>query len=184
MVSACLLGEPVRYDGTDRRCDAALTILGPEVEWVPVCPEVGLGLGVPRETLQLEGEPDAPRMRTTGTRIDHTDTMLAWVCGALDSLAAGDAHGFVDRMAGEVHGFLLKNRSPSCGPGGVPVLAVGPDGAPIVAGGPEQHGSGLFAQQARRRFPEAPMADETAVSGPDEARRFLDRIRACRDRAR
>ncbi len=171
VVSACLLGEPVRYDGTDRRCDAAIRILGPEVEWVPVCPEAGLGLGVPRETMQLEDDPDSPRMRTIQTRIDHTDGMLGWVAACLDRLAAG-----------EVHGFLLKSRSPSCGPHGVPVIAVGPDGVPRVAGGPEQHGSGLFAQQAGRRFPDAPMADESAISDPDQACLFLDRVRACRDR--
>ncbi len=169
VVSACLLGEPVRYDGNARRCDTAIAILGPEVEWVPVCPEVGLGLGVPRETMQLEDDPDSPRMRTIGTRVDHTDGMLMWVGEALD------------RMAGEVHGFLLKSRSPSCGPAGVPVFAMGPDGVTRAADGPEQHGSGLFAQEARLRFPDAPMADEAAVDDPDQARLFLDLVCACRD---
>ena len=56
-VSACLLGERVRYDGGHKR-DAFLTeVLGPHVEWVPVCPEVEIGLGVPRPTLRLEATP-------------------------------------------------------------------------------------------------------------------------------
>ena len=198
VVSACLMGEAVRYDGTDRRCDTAIKILGPEVEWIPVCPEVGLGLGVPRETLRLEGKPDAPRMLTTVTRIDHTDGMLAWVRWSMDSLA---------RMG--VHGFLLKGGSPSCGPDGVPVhcaegipeaggmasvrkVSAGENGDPalksdhpeaVVEASRERRGSGLYAGQARLRFPEAPIADEAAISDPDQARLFLERVRACRDRA-
>src|SRR4029450_6977530 len=60
-VSSCLLGEEVRYDGGHKR-DAFLTdVLGPFVEWVPVCPEVELGLGVPREPIRLTAPQGAPK---------------------------------------------------------------------------------------------------------------------------
>src|SRR3954466_11466925 len=77
-VSACLLGQEVRFDGGHKR-DAFLTsVLAPHVEWVPVCPEVEVGMGTPRETLRLERADDGVRMITTRTRIDHTASMRAW----------------------------------------------------------------------------------------------------------
>lgn len=77
-VSACLLGERVRYDG-GHKLDRWLTgTVGPHVEYVPICPEVGAGLPVPRETMLLEGEPEAPRLVTTESRVDQTERMLAF----------------------------------------------------------------------------------------------------------
>ena len=61
-VSACLLGQTVRYDGGDRRDPFLSETLGPFVEWVPVCPEVEIGLGVPRDTIRLVGDAAAPRL--------------------------------------------------------------------------------------------------------------------------
>src|SRR5437899_3341862 len=60
-ISACLLGQAVRYDGGHKRDPFLAETLGRFVEWVPVCPEVELGLGVPREPIRLEGDPAAPR---------------------------------------------------------------------------------------------------------------------------
>src|SRR5438874_2346955 len=61
-ISACLLGQAVRYDGGHKRDPFLAETLGRFVEWVPVCPEVELGLGVPREPIRLEGDPAAPRL--------------------------------------------------------------------------------------------------------------------------
>jgi uncharacterized protein YbbK (DUF523 family) len=52
-VSSCLLGEQVRFDGGHKRSDFLVDTLGGFVEFVPVCPEMEIGLGVPRETLRL-----------------------------------------------------------------------------------------------------------------------------------
>jgi uncharacterized protein YbbK (DUF523 family) len=74
-VSACLLGQEVRYDGGHKR-DAFLTeTLGPFVEWVPVCPEVEIGLGIPRATLRLVGGATAPRLVAEKTGEDLTARM-------------------------------------------------------------------------------------------------------------
>jgi uncharacterized protein YbbK (DUF523 family) len=101
-VSACLLGERVRYDGGHRR-DAYLTeVLGPSVEWVAVCPEVELGLGVPRATLSLVGEP--PRLVQDGTGEDLTERMRAY---------AEARAGEIARL--ELDGYVFKSGSPSCG---------------------------------------------------------------------
>src|SRR5262249_61934374 len=65
-VSACLLGQRVRYDGGHKRDDALLRGLGDDVEWIPVCPEVELGLGVPRPPIILVGSQRAPRLVQPG----------------------------------------------------------------------------------------------------------------------
>ncbi|MBW2200459.1 MAG: DUF523 domain-containing protein, partial [Deltaproteobacteria bacterium] len=72
-ISACLLGNKVRYDG-GHKLDRYLTqTLGCYVEYVPVCPELECGLGVPREYMRLVGSPPNPRLVTGNTNVDHTD---------------------------------------------------------------------------------------------------------------
>ena len=100
-VSECLLGRQVRWDGGHRRNDALIDLVGPLVEWVPVCPEVEVGMTVPREPLRLIGDP--PRMVAQGGR-DWTDAMTAWAARRIDELEAL-----------RLHGYVLKSRSPSCG---------------------------------------------------------------------
>jgi uncharacterized protein YbgA (DUF1722 family) len=76
-VSACLLGEQVRHDGGHRRNGFLLEELAPHVRFVPVCPEVGIGLGVPRESIRVARRGD--RIRLLGSAgADHTDAMLRW----------------------------------------------------------------------------------------------------------
>ena len=77
-ISACLLGQEVRYDGGHKRDHRIIATLGRRFEWVPVCPEVEMGLGVPREALRLEGRDDSPRLVFLETRVDITDRMNAW----------------------------------------------------------------------------------------------------------
>src|SRR5439155_968932 len=79
-ISACLLGHEVRYDGGHKRDPFLAETLGRFVEWVPVCPEVELGLGVPREPIRLEGDPAAPRLVAANSRRDLTRAMTraAW----------------------------------------------------------------------------------------------------------
>ena len=77
-VSSCLLGNEVRYNGGHARDRYITDTLGAYFDFVPVCPKVECGFGVPRETMRLEGAIDAPRLMTTGTRGDHTDRILDW----------------------------------------------------------------------------------------------------------
>ena len=74
-VSTCLLGEQVRFDGGHKRDPFLVETFGRYVEWVPVCPEVEAGFGVPRESMHLRRVDDQVRLVTTKTGIDHTDTM-------------------------------------------------------------------------------------------------------------
>src|SRR3954463_8831456 len=103
-ISACLLGQEVRFDGGHKK-DAFLTeVLAPHVEWVPVCPEVEVGMGTPRETLRLVRGGGGVRMITTRTAVDYTDAMHTWSAGRVEALAREDLDGYV-----------LKKDSPSCG---------------------------------------------------------------------
>ena len=104
LVSACLLGEKVRYDGGHKRDRGMIEALGPFVEWVRVCPEVDCGLPVPREAMGLVGEPKHPHIVTNGTGIDHTERMERWANARLEELSGL-----------ELRGYICKKDSPSCG---------------------------------------------------------------------
>ena len=102
-INSCLLGQEVRHDGGHKRHAWINQTLGHFFEFRPVCPEVEIGLGVPRPTIQLTGDVQDPRV--TGTKdpdLDVTDQLRE--------------HG--RRKAGEltdISGYIFKSRSPSCG---------------------------------------------------------------------
>ena len=103
-ISTCLLGENVRYDG-GHKLDRFLTeTLGRFVEYVPVCPEVECGLTVPRESMHLEGDPDAPRLITSHTKRDMTERMVQWAPKRV-----------IELEKEELCGFIFKSNSPSSG---------------------------------------------------------------------
>jgi uncharacterized protein YbgA (DUF1722 family)/uncharacterized protein YbbK (DUF523 family) len=160
-ISACLLGQEVRFDGGHKRDRFLTEVLGPVVEWVPVCPEVELGLGTPRETLRLVRSESGVRMITTRTGIDHTDGMNAWAKRRLDELAREDLCGYV-----------LKKDSPSCGMERVKVFG--------AAGMPERRGRGLFAAALLERFPSLPVEEEGRLSDPRLRENFIERTFAYR----
>jgi len=104
LVSACLLGERVRYDGGHKRDLFLIETLGPFVEWVRVCPEVDCGLPVPREAMRLVGEPEHPRLVTNETGIDQTERMERWAKARIEELSGLG-----------LRGYICKKDSPSCG---------------------------------------------------------------------
>jgi uncharacterized protein YbgA (DUF1722 family)/uncharacterized protein YbbK (DUF523 family) len=157
-ISACLLGDQVRFDGGHKR-DAFLTdSLSPHVRWVRVCPEVEVGMGTPRETLRLERRADgAIRMVTTRTGIDHTDAMSAWARKRLTELEHESLSGYV-----------LKKDSPSCGMERVKVFD--------ASGVPQRTGRGIFAEALLQRFPHLPMEEEGRLSDPRLRENFIERV--------
>src|SRR5262245_49711214 len=103
-ISSCLLGQEVRYDGGHKR-DAFLTeTFGRYVQWVPVCPEVEIGLGIPREPIRLVGADRDVHLVGTRTGTDHTRVMQEYAAKRVRELAQEDLCGYV-----------LKKSSPSCG---------------------------------------------------------------------
>jgi FdhD protein len=95
-ISACLLGEAVRYDGAHKRDAWLVEVLGPRVEWVPVCPEVEAGLGTPREPIELDRGGDGNiRVMTVRSRRDLTETMRGYAARRVGELAEADLDGYV-----------------------------------------------------------------------------------------
>lgn len=161
-ISACLLGQEVRFDGGHKRDRFLTDVLGPHVEWVPVCPEVEVGMGTPRETLRLVRVAGAIRMVTTRSEVDHTAAMNAWSRSRLDALARDDLSGYV-----------LKKDSPSCGMERVKVYD--PEG-----GMPSKDGRGLFAAALLARFPNLPVEEEGRLMDPRLRENFIERVFAYR----
>ncbi|HVO19561.1 MAG TPA: DUF523 and DUF1722 domain-containing protein [Anaeromyxobacter sp.] len=159
-VSACLLGKKVRYDGQHKR-DAFLTeTLDPFVEWVPVCPELELGLGVPREPVRLVGRPEAPRLVAERSGADHTEAMRAF---AEARVAALGKEGLA--------GFITKKDSPSCGMERVRVH-------PARGGPPRREGVGAFLRVLRERLPLLPVEEEGRLHDPALRESFVERVYA------
>jgi uncharacterized protein YbbK (DUF523 family) len=158
-VSSCLLGQEVRFDGGHKRDPFLTDELGKYVEWVPLCPEVEVGMGTPREPLHLVRAAGTTRMMTTSTGIDYTDRMNEWARARVDMLAREDLDGYV-----------LKSKSPSCGVWNVKVS--GGDGSP--AG----DGRGLFAAVLLERFPSLPVEEEGRLANPEVRADFMERVLA------
>lgn len=165
-VSSCLLGREVRYDGGHKRSSFIVDVLGPFVEFVPVCPEVELGLGTPRETLRLyRREGDIRLVMANGE--DHTEGMRRYSKRRADALARED-----------LSGYILKKDSPSCGMERVKVY-VEPrrkDAAAV----PEKAGRGVFAEALLERFPHLPVEEEGRLQDPRLRENFIERVFAWR----
>ena len=112
-VSTCLLGEKVRWDAGHKNNDYVHGMLGAYFQFVPVCPELEVGMGVPREPVHLVGDPSSPRMVGNKSGDDWTDRLHAWSRARLEDLAALG-----------LAGYILKRSSPSCGR--CPALATTP----------------------------------------------------------
>lgn len=150
-VSACLLGERVRYDGGHKRDAFVADTLGQWFEWVPVCPEVEVGMGIPRPSLHLTGVPTDPRMVETVSGVDWTDRMKAWREPRIEALA--------------LDGYVLKSRSPSCG------LDVELQESTLRA-------PGLFVAALLRRWPDLPVEEEWRLHDAAVRDRFVGRVLA------
>jgi uncharacterized protein YbbK (DUF523 family) len=162
-ISRCLLGDHVRYDGGHKRDRYLTDVLSRSVEWVPVCPEMEAGLGVPREPMRLVGKVSASRLVTISTRHDRTELLKYFSSRKIRELRALDLSGFV-----------FKARSPSCGLEGVPLYD--------RRGGARPAGIGLFAKAFQKAFPQVPVADEGRLTDPAFREQFLNRVYQYHDR--
>jgi uncharacterized protein YbgA (DUF1722 family)/uncharacterized protein YbbK (DUF523 family) len=156
-ISACLLGEKVRYDGGHRLDRYLRDVLGEFVNCIPVCPEVECGLTVPREIMRLVEGPDPPRLVTLSSGIDQTERMMNWTKKRLNNL---DKQNLI--------GFVFKARSPSCGMRTVKVYK--------GLGFPQKKGIGLFAAAFMERFPLIPVEEEGRLINPDLRENFIERV--------
>jgi len=156
-ISACLLGKQVRYDGQHKRDRYLTDTLGQYMEYVPVCPEVECGLGVPREPLRLVGAPAAPRLVTVKTGVDLTERMITWANRRVRELEDED-----------LCGFIFKRASPSSGMERVKVYS--------DKGVPTKSGIGVFARVFMEHFPLLPAEEEGRLHDVVLRENFIERV--------
>ena len=157
-ISACLLGQSVRYDGGHKRDPFCVELLGPHVDWVAVCPEVEVGMPVPREAIRLVGLGARPRLLAERSQTDWTEAMEGWARAKVEQLAALDLSGFV-----------VKKGSPSCGLERVRVHG-------LRGGAPRRDGTGAFTRVLVERLPLLPVEEEGRLHDPLLRESFVERI--------
>jgi uncharacterized protein YbgA (DUF1722 family)/uncharacterized protein YbbK (DUF523 family) len=156
-VSACLLGEKVRYDGGHKRDNYVADVLGRYFRFVPVCPELDIGLGVPRETLRLVRTREGIRMVAPASGTDHTGTMREYSKRRTRQL----------RELG-LRGYILKKNSPSCGMTRVKTYT--------EAGMPAPADRGVFADALLSLLPLLPVEEEGRLNDPRLRENFIVRV--------
>ncbi len=156
-ISSCLLGNEVRWNAGHKKDKYLTNILGQFVDYVPVCPEVEAGFGIPRETFRLVGDPEQPRLITFKSKVDHTDRMLDWAKKRLKGLESED-----------LCGFIFKSDSPSSGMIRVKVYN--------EKGMPHKVGVGIFARAFMEHFPLIPVEDDGRLNDPMIRENFILQI--------
>jgi len=156
-IASCLLGNPVRWNGGHKRDRFIVNTLGQHIDFVPVCPESECGLGIPRETMHLAGDPAAPRLVTTKTGVDKTAQMQRWAKKRLKELD-GEA----------LCGYIFKTKLPSNGMRKLKVFATR-----------EQifyNGVGIYARMVMDRYPNLPVIDDGMLHDPGLRANFIEQV--------
>ncbi len=155
-VSSCLLGNPVRYDGTDKFNDLICNHLAKQFELVAICPEVDAGLGIPRPPVRLTGNPRQPlALGVEDVHLDVTSALTRFTRSWLTQAKA-------------ISGLILKSRSPSCGLWDTPVFD--------PHGEIQSRGPGLFSRIVIQHHPQLPMDDEIRLADPRHCAIFIRRV--------
>ncbi|MEM7254378.1 MAG: DUF523 and DUF1722 domain-containing protein [Pseudomonadota bacterium] len=156
-ISSCLLGNEVRFDGGHKHDRYVTGTLGKYFDFKPICPEVEIGMSIPRPPIQLARDLSAPRLIGVKDKsLDFTDDMLAFANANVDACAS-------------LCGYLFKRGSPSCGMERIRVYPPG-DGAPLGTA------SGLFARVLMDALPLMPCEDEGRLNDPPLRENFVTRV--------
>ena len=147
----------MRWNGDHKQDRFVKDLLGQFFEWVPTCPEVEVGMGIPRETVQLAGDPKSPRMVGNKSGTDWTARMNRYSKKRSKELASNN-----------LSGYIFKNRSPSCGIDRIKVY--GDDGNPTP------NGRGLFASAFMQRCALVPVEDEGRLNDARIRENFITRV--------
>ena len=155
-ISSCLLGQNVRFDGAHKRDNWLVNELGRYIDYRPFCPEVAIGLGIPRPPIRLVGTVE--NMRAVGVKnpdLDVTERLRTF------------AHQTVHQL-GEVSGYVLKSKSPSCGMERVKLYG--------DKGMASSHGVGIHAGVVLRSLPNLPVEEEGRLRDPVLRENFINRV--------
>jgi uncharacterized protein YbbK (DUF523 family) len=156
-ISSCLLGEHVRYDGGHRYDPFINQRLADYFEFRPFCPEVAIGLGIPRAPIQLVKTASGLRVKgADNPELDVTDRL------------AGYGQQVAQNMD-DICGYIFKARSPSCGMQRVKTWRE--DGAPD-----KSDGIGVYAQAIMRALPDLPVEEEGRLDDPVLCEHFIERV--------
>lgn len=159
-MSACLLGEPVRFDARHKRDRFVTDCLARYFKLIPVCPEVAIGLGIPREPIHLVGSAQGPQaIGTRNATLDVTEPLAEY-------------GRRMARELGDISGYLFKSNSPSCGVERVKVYR--------RSGSPNRNGRGIYAAEIMRANPLLPVEEEGRLSDPVLRENFIERLCAYR----
>ena len=157
-VSSCLLGEKVRWNGDHKQDRYVRNVLGNYFEYIPTCPEVDVGMGIPRETVALYGTLENPRMIGKKTQTDWTKKMNKYTKDRISELAKHD-----------LCGYIFKSKSPSCGTGRVNVYSE-------FGSAKVRHGAGIFASAFVKSMPLVPVEDEGRLHDARIKENFIIRV--------
>ncbi len=158
-VSACLLGQPVRFDGGHKRSAFVIDECQPHFDLHAVCPEVELGLGTPRPVIQLRRYEDQIHLvHSKQLANDITEPMQQFALQRVESLP-------------QLDGFIFKKDSPSCGMERVPVYD-------DRTGMRERNGIGMFARAFMQKHPNVPTEEEGRLNDTRLRENFLERVYA------
>lgn len=154
-VSGCLLGLLVRYDGRGKH-HPAISKLSGDFELIPICPEVGAGLTVPRPPVQLvQVEHSLFALGVENRALNITEPLKRY----FDSKT---------ELINRISGMILKTKSPSCGVGSAPLFNF--NGRQI------SKTSGLFAAAIQHHFPDLPIIDDRQLNEAVHRKNFFHEI--------
>lgn len=155
-ISACLLGEKVRYNGGHTQDRFITDTLSEFFEYQPFCPEVAIGLGVPRETMRLVKTDQGIRSIMPKTGGDYTEQLSAYADEVIPTLD-------------QISGYVLKSKSPSCGMERVKVYDE--KGMPS-----DVKGVGIYAERLQEKMPDLPIEEEGRLHDPLLKENFIKRV--------
>ena len=158
-ISSCLMGENVRFDSGHKKNAYVTDILNDYFEFTPFCPEVSIGLGIPRETIRLINLDD--EIRCVGTKTDDLDVTEQLYQSAEDQKG----------WHGQLSGYILKKDSPSCGMERVKLY-----NGYEKKGMAEKIAVGLYAKRLMENFPHLPVEEEGRLSDSRLRENFIQRV--------
>ncbi len=164
-ISACVMGEEVRFNGGHSQSGICRNQLAKHFKYQTFCPEVAAGFGIPRPTMRLIGDPEKPTLTFSKKPKDETQASLG------DDLTQQltDAFQPMLRRCTGLDGFILKKDSPSCGMERVKIYQE--SGYPH-----EQRGSGLFAKALMEQYPNLPVEEDGRLNDPQLRENFVMRV--------
>lgn len=159
-VSSCLIGEKVRYNGQHKRDKFVDGVLSEFFEWRSFCPEVAIGLGIPRPTIKIERDKGEFRLVESKSGNDHTEKMLSYSLTVAKKIAEVP-----------IFGYIFKSKSPSCGLFGVKITDAETQQV-------SKKGIGIYADILTKAFPNLPVEEEGRLNDPIIRENWIARVYA------